>query len=140
MSERTGHDELHHALRTLGADLSRWAPEDAMRARAALLASPELRRAYEEERVLDQALRSARDTLDLEARLAGAGERVRRSALARIPANPLAGIEWRKLAAAVLVAGVLGGGADFLLADPAADAPELVMLDPLEGSGDMDLQ
>jgi hypothetical protein len=132
-------NELHESLRMLGSDLSGWPPEAASRARQRLLSDPEFRRAWERERDLDRMLAAQRDELDRSIQRSGALERVRSGALARLP-NALAGFRWQRVAAAVLVAGMLGGALDLVLPEPPADAPEIVMLDPLYGIEETELQ
>ncbi len=140
MSKERNGQELFDALGAFGADLSRWPLPSASAARAALLADPVFRIAWEKERELDFALLGIRETLDKEAARSGAIGRVRRSLLAQLPTDPLAGLSWRKVAAAMLAAGMLGGAMDLFLPDAPAMTPDLVMLDPLSGFDESDLQ
>ena len=132
-------NELHETLRIFGSDISGWPPERALRARERLLSDPEFRRAWERERDLDRMLAGHRDALDRSIRESGALERVRSGVLGRLPIA-LAGFRWQRIAAAMLVAGMLGGALDLFLPEPAADAPEIAMLDPLYGIDDTELQ
>lgn len=127
-------------LRAFGTDLSRWPPARAYAAREALLADPEFRIAWEAESELDTALVAIRETRDKAAAPPGAIDRIRLATLSQLPPNPLAGFGWRKVAAAMLVAGMLGGATDLVLPDPRATAPELVMLDPLSALEESELQ
>lgn len=132
-------NELHETLRILGSDIAGWPPQVAARARERLLSDPEFRGAWERERDLDRMLAGHRDALDRSIRESGALERVRSGALGGLP-NALAGFRWQRIAAAMLVAGMLGGALDTVLPGPPADAPEIVMLDPLYGIDDTELQ
>lgn len=125
--------ELNRLLATCGADLSRW-PRHAAAARKALLADPNFRDAFERERDLDLALDAWRAALDAEIASSGAAGRVKAEAMRRAPANYLAGIPWRRVAAGVLVAGMLGGALDLMLPDPAADQLDVAIADPLDVS------
>jgi hypothetical protein len=78
----------------------------------------------------DKALSFERARLDREIAQAGSVERVRRNILARRVADPLAGIAWRRVAAAMLVAGMLGGAADLLLFDGSTETTEIAIFDP----------
>ena len=70
----------------------------------------------------------------------GRGDRPRRGPDAdRLPA-PLAGLAWQRIAAAMLVAAMLGGMLDLVLAAAPGEAPDVVMLDPLEGLTEAELQ
>ena len=128
--------ELDRRLATYGADLSRW-PEGSAEAREALLGQPEFRFAWERERDLDRKLAEDRERLDAEIARSGALARFGRLASRRIPGHGLADIPWRRVAAAVIVAGMLGGGLDLMLPGPAADAIEMALVDPLAS---LDLQ
>ena len=122
--------ELDRRLATYGADLSRW-PEGSAEAREALLSQPEFRSAWERERDLDRKLAEDRARLDAEAARSGAFARLGRLASLRIPGGGLADIPWRRVAAAVIVAGMLGGALDLILPSPAADPVEMALVDPL---------
>jgi hypothetical protein len=126
MTDHTGRDAVLHALAAYGSDLSRWPDGRARPARAALLGDTAVRRAWDDERAFDRELASCRQALDGEIAASGAVERVRRRALSRLPAA--AHLPWREIAAAMLVAGMLGSAMDFMLAgartvDPAAADP-----------------
>lgn len=131
MSDRMDHEDNARALDTFGADLSRWPKHRVGAAREALLADPGFRRAWEAERDLDSALNAHRDSLDREIDLSGAAERVRRRVLGSIPAAVLGRLHWRRMAAAMVVAGALGGAMNLALPEQAAEASDLRGLDPL---------
>lgn len=132
----TPRAELFESLEAYGADLGRWPEAQRRGAREAVLASPDFRDAYDRERAVDRMLDEARTALDTEIAASGAVERVRRAALARRSANPLAGLPWQRVAAAVLVAAMLGGALDILvLPDPPSDPAELALIDPVDGGG-----
>ena len=117
-------------LRAYGSDLSRW-PDHEQAAREALVARPDVRRAWESERVLDRALAAHRDVMDQEIARSRAASGIRRRLLSHISADPLAGIAWRSVAAAMLVAGMLGGAIDLVLPEP-LESTDMAMLDPLD--------
>jgi hypothetical protein len=121
---------LFESLGAFGAELSRWPDERAAAARRALLEQPEFRRAWDDARVLDAKLAAERDLIDLAVTRSGAVARIGRRTLARLGPDPLAGFSWQRVAAAVFVAGLLGGATDLLL--PEAASSDVVMLDPLE--------
>jgi len=126
-------DDRHDFFRRLsayGSDLSRW-PERASEARAALLRDQEFRRAFDEERIFDGDLTEHREMLDREVAGAHTIARVKRG-LARHAAGPLAGMDWRRIAAAVLVAGLLGGALDLMLPDASVEQTDIAILDPLD--------
>jgi len=123
-------------LRIYGSDLSRW-PDHQQAAREALVAQPDVRRAWESERVLDRAMAAHRDAMDQEIARSDAASGIRRRLLSRIPADPLAGIAWRSVAAAMLVAGMLGGAIDLVLPEP-LESTDMAMLDPLDTLDDAD--
>ena len=127
MSER---GDLLRRLTTYGSDLSRW-PERATEAKAALLRDPKFRQAFEDERIFDSDLAEHRKMLDREIADAHTIARLRRRLLRRT-AGPLAGMNWRRIAAAVLVAGMLGGALDLVLPDASADQTDIAILDPLD--------
>jgi len=78
----------------------------------------------------ENALSFERARLDREIAAAGAPKRVRRNILARRGADPLAGIAWSRVAAAMLVAGMLGGAADLLLFGGSTETTEIAIFDP----------
>ena len=123
-------EALFASLRAFGADLSRWPDRPQVAAREALLARPDFRRAWESDRALDRSLAEHRETLDGEIAHSGAVARIRRR-LVRA-SDPLAGVQWRSVAAAVLVAGMLGGAIDLALPDRSAELTDMAMLDPLD--------
>lgn len=85
-------------------------------------------------RDLDGKFAAYREALDLEIARSGAVPRLKRS-LARHTTGPLAGMDWRRLAAGVLIAGALGGALDLILPDTTADQTEVAILDPLDLDG-----
>jgi hypothetical protein len=134
MSDHNRHQDFLEGLGTYGSDLSRWPKAHAEGLREALLADTGLRRAYDAERPLDRSLAQLRGEWDAEIAASGAAARVRRDAARRVVA-PLAGFGWRRVAAAVLVAGMLGGAVDVALLGAGTDATagaDIVMLDPLD--------
>ena len=122
--------DLYARLGAYGADLSRW-PTDATLAREALLRDPEFRRAYESERNLDRRLAEHSAALDAEIEHAGALDRVRRFVLARRPADLAAGIPWERVAAAFVVAVMLGGALDLALPQQQPETFDVAIVDPL---------
>lgn len=135
-----GRDSLMRRLRTYGADLSRW-PEGGAEAREALLRDREFRRVYEAERALDRGLAALGEALDAEVVQAGAFDRIRRRvALRGRPADILSGLRWQRVAAAVVVASMLGGAVDLAFADRAAESIDVALIDPLYGLDSVDTQ
>ena len=132
--------ELSASLGAYGSDFSKWPSDRTAGAREALLADPEFRREFDAERELDRGLAYLRAELDDEIRAAGAAERVRRRTLSRLAAGPLAGMRWRQIAAAVLIAGVLGGAMDLFLAERAGQTSEMAMLESLGPLDETDVQ
>ena len=130
MSEQ--HD-LIQRLAIYGSDLSRW-PEGASEAREALLRDQEFRRAFEDERVFDRDMTEHRKVLDREIAGAHTVARLKRGLL-RQAAGPLAGMNWRRVAAAVVLAGMLGGALDLMLPDTRVDQSDVALLDPLDFEG-----
>ena len=125
-------------LGTFGSDFSRW-PQDRMSgAPQACLQDRDFRRAWEGERELDRGIAAEREAWDQEVAGSGTIERVRRRTLARLP-GPLAGLGWQRIAAAALVAGMLGGATERFIAQEAAPE-EMVLLDPLYGLNDTGIQ
>jgi hypothetical protein len=129
-------DELARLLAAYGSDLSRWPERQAGRARAALLARPEFRRAFDQERALDRRIAEECARLDDEIARQGAVERVKRRLGGALRADPFADIGWRRIAAAVLIAGMLGGALDLLMPH-ASEAPEAA-IETLYGAYAMD--
>jgi hypothetical protein len=125
-------DMLLDRLYTYGADLARWPDVIAAEARKAMLADPAFRRAWEAERDVDRALLAEREAIDGDVSRSGAAARIRAHLVGRLVSNPMAGWSWRSIAAAVLLAGMLGSVFDLVLPEPAAETPDVAMLDPLE--------
>ena len=132
MTDMLRNNEMIGALRTYGSDFSRWPAALAQDARAALLSTPEFRRAWEEERALDRALAEHRDALDAAIVETGAVERLGKRTLARLPV-PLAVLPWQRIAAAMVVAAMLGSAADLVISDSATEPTETALADPLLG-------
>ncbi len=124
--------DIDRRLATYGSDLSRW-PQHAAEAREALLGEPEFRRAWERERDLDRKLAAERDALDADILRSGAIARLGRLSSQRISAGFLADVPWRRVAAGVILAGMLGGGLDLMLPAPVSDPLEMALVDPLAG-------
>ena len=122
--------DLFGLLGAYGSDLSRW-PRRATEARAELLRDPEFREAFEDERVFDRDLADHRAALDREIADAHTIASLKRHLIGDL-AGPLAGMDWRRIAAAVLVAGTLGGALDLMLPDASADQTDIAILDPLD--------
>lgn len=125
-------DDMLESLAAFGCDLSRWPDDRAGAARRALLNRPDFRRAWEGARGLDEALAQERARVHRSIEESGAVARLSRRTLARVSASPLAGMRWERIAAAMLVAGMLGGALDLVMPDPAADSLDLALLDPLD--------
>jgi hypothetical protein len=53
---------------------------------------------------------------------------------------PLSRLGWHRIAAAMLLAGALGGAMDIYLANPPGERAHLVLLDPLYGLNDTEMQ
>lgn len=120
-------------LAIFGSDFSRWS-EGASEAREALLSEPEFRRAWDQERALDRQLGAHRADIEVEIASSGALTRLGRLSERYAPAGFVAGIPWRRVAAGVLLAGVLGGALDYLILPQAASEPfDLALVDPLDG-------
>jgi hypothetical protein len=129
MTDAAPDARLFRFLRAYGADFSRW-PDKADDAKAALLKNPDFRRAWDGERRLDRRLSAGRQALDVELADLGAVARIGRSLLRRT-GGPLAGLPWRQVAAAVVVAGMLGGALDLVLEPQPAEPADVAMIDPL---------
>ena len=82
-------------------------------------------------RGLDRQFQELRDLLDRQILQANAIARVRDGVL-QATAAPLAGFDWRRLAAGLIFAVVLGGAADLMLPDSASEPSEIAILDPLD--------
>jgi len=131
MSRPHSDKDLARLLSAYGSELSRW-PELAAEAKAALLKNPEFRRAWESERSLDQKLAMHRDALDDEMARSGGFARLRKN-LVRRSAGPISGLAWRRVAAGVLIAGMLGGALDLMLPERPAEPIDVALVDPLSG-------
>ena len=131
MNESGNANTICHSLRTYGADLARWPADRAQGVRENLLCDQGFRRDWDAERVLDRAISEARRSLDEDMRRTGALERVRADALRKIAARPFAGLKWQRVAAAIVLAGVLGGAMDMVLVEPESEPVEIVALDLL---------
>ena len=130
---------LNEKLAVFGSDFSKWPRGLSVRGREAVLADPEFRRAWESERAIDRRLAQHRSELDGAIAESGAVERVSRRVLAQAP-SPWIGVGWQKVAAAVLLAGMLGGAVDLFLAEQAPEAADIVLLDPLYGLAEAELE
>jgi hypothetical protein len=82
--------------------------------------------------VLDRVMLEFRAELDREIADSGAPARVRSRTLSRL-ADPMERMPWRRIAAAVLVAGMLGAALDLVLPERDAYPPEVAFIDPLAG-------
>jgi hypothetical protein len=122
--------ELVDGLAAFGTDFSRWPEDRTAAARRALLGEPEFRRAFDDARAFDAKLAGEREAMDLAVRGSEALARLSRRTLAQLEPDPLAGLRWERVAAALMVAALLGGATDLLL--PRTESPDVVMLDPLE--------
>jgi hypothetical protein len=123
--------QLSADLAAFGADFAKWPAERVSGAREALMRDPEFRQAWERERELDRGIATARGELDDPIRRSGAVGRVRQAALARLPRSPLGRIGLARIAAAVLVAGILGGAIDLLLAGQEGETADVAAVDPV---------
>jgi hypothetical protein len=79
----------------------------------------------------DRLVNSHRDSLDAEIVRSGALKRVRDNVLARHSSDPLAGLHWQRIAAAVLIAGMLGGAVDLLMPDRSAEPVDVAIAEAL---------
>jgi hypothetical protein len=131
MSDTEGPSELSADVAAFGADFSKWPPARVAGAREELLRDPEFRQAWERERELDRAIATARGELDDAIGRSGAVGRVRRAALARLPRSPLGRIGLGRIAAAMLVAGILGGAMDLILAGQEGETADVAVVDPV---------
>lgn len=132
-------DALLTGLAAFGSDFSRWPEERGSGAREAILQDGDLRQAWERARELDYALAERKEEFAREIAASGAVGRVRRAALARLPV-PLSQLGWHRIAAAMLLAGALGGAMDLYLASAPGGGADLVLLDPLYGLNDTEMQ
>lgn len=127
------HDQ-RRLLSAYGSDLSRW-PSGASEARAALLADPEFRRAWEAERAFERALVAERDLFDAEILRSGAVARLGRLTARGASAGLLADIPWRRVAAGVILAGMLGSALALVVPGPTSEAVEVALFDPFAADG-----
>jgi hypothetical protein len=131
MSDTKGPSSVSADLAAFGADLAKWPAERVSGVREALMRDPLFRRAWEKERELDRAIATARGELDDTISRSGALGRVRQAALARFPRSPLGRIGLGRIAAAMLVAGILGGAMDLILAGQEAETADVAVVDPV---------
>jgi hypothetical protein len=118
-------------LRAFGTDFARWPEERATAGRRLLVGDLSFRAAFEAERRLDEAISAARDAEVADPALAAVAERVR-SRAARLRRSAFNGFPWQRIAAAMLVAGMLGGVADLAFVERGVGvAADLALLDPL---------
>ena len=139
MSDPDRSKALLTGLGVYGSDFARWSLERAVGAREAILQDGVVRRAWEGERDLDRAMAQHRDALDREIAASGAMERVRKGTVARLP-NPLSVLGWQRIAAAMLMAGAFGGVMDLYLAQRPTETADVVLLDPLYGLYETEIQ
>lgn len=128
MADTAGAQPPAVLLDTYGADFDRWNnPEAALAGREQLLRDRAFRHDWDAERRLDAALLATRTELDRDIEESGALQRLKRQTLAATrPAN-LAEFGWHRLAAAIVLAALLGGTFDILfLARPTAPASVVV--------------
>ena len=78
---------------------------------------------------LGRRLRAYGDALDAEIRRAGALERVRRNVIGQRVL--FIGFSWRRIAAAIVVAGALGAVVDFMLPESAPEPFDVAAVAPL---------
>jgi hypothetical protein len=124
-----GSDTLLDLLASYGSELERWPDaERAAAARRRLISDHAFRTEWESERRLDGAIAGLRAELDEEIAVDRAKERLRASVMARLPRR-LEVINWRSLAAAMVLAAFLGGTVQ-ALRPPAHAEPVPVLLDP----------
>ncbi|MGH6925059.1 MAG: hypothetical protein ACRED5_15100 [Propylenella sp.] len=84
------------------------------------------------EEALARLIAEHRGALDAEVARSGALPRVRDNVLMRSSYDPLQGLSWRRVAAAVLVAGMLGGAIDLVLPERAPDTADVAIVGVLE--------
>jgi hypothetical protein len=131
MSDTKRPSELSAGLAAFGADFSKWPPEHVSGAREALMRNPEFRQAWERERELDRGIATARGELEDAIGRSGAVRRVRQATLARFPHSPLGRIGLGRIAAAMVVAGILGGAMDLILAGQEGETADVALVDPI---------
>ena len=130
MRDAVPQEKLRELLAAYGAEFSRWPFAAAGReARAMLLRDPSFRRAWEAERRLDHLITAARTEVDGELDAAGAAQRTKRRVIAATAPRAVR-LPWAPIAAAVVIAALIGGTVDTVfLPNPAA--PEIVLVDNL---------
>ena len=131
MIDTKGPSQLSAGLAAFGADFAKWPPHRVSGAREALLRDPEFRRAWENERELDRRIATARGEIDEAIGRSGAVGRVRQAALARLPPSRLGRIGFGRIAAAMLVAAILGGAMDLILAGQEGETADVALVDPV---------
>jgi hypothetical protein len=77
----------------------------------------------------DRLMVEHREALDREIARSGALERVRDNVMLRRSVDPLQGLHWQRIAAAVLIAGMLGGAVDLLLPEQIVDPVDVALYD-----------
>jgi hypothetical protein len=82
--------------------------------------------------ILDRAMLEFCAELDREIAGSGAAFRVRSRTLARV-VDPIERMPWRRIAAAALLAGMLGAAFDLALPERDTHPPEVGLVDPLAG-------
>lgn len=128
MVETGGSARLEARLEACGADLRRWPEPEAAAARERLLRDRDFRQHFDEARRLDSLLHAERS--DMDKRIAASGAMARLRGI-RAPSRVFGlGRHWRRIAAGVLVAGLLGGTFDSLLTER-AQTQVVVLVDPL---------
>jgi hypothetical protein len=80
---------------------------------------------------LSRRLSAHGDALDAEIKRSGALSRIRRNVLPRGPADLFAGLTWQRVAAAILIAGALGGAVDLALPESNAEPFDVAAVAPL---------
>jgi hypothetical protein len=80
---------------------------------------------------IERLIAKTRNELDAEIAGSGALARIRDNMLRHASVDPLAGLHWQRIAAAVLIAGMLGGAIDLILPESRADPVEVAIIDPL---------
>jgi ABC-type cobalamin transport system ATPase subunit len=80
---------------------------------------------------LELLIEAHRATLDADIVRSGALGRVRDNVLARHSVDPLAGLQWQRIAAAVLIAGMLGGAVDLLMPDRSTETVDVAFSEAL---------
>jgi hypothetical protein len=80
---------------------------------------------------LDRLMAEYREALDGEVARSGAVRRVRDYVMMRRPVAPLEGLHWQRIAAAVLIASMLGGAVDLLLPERVTDPVDVAIVEAL---------